>query len=118
MTPAIIIGGMSAGIFTPTEAAIAACGWALLLGVLLYRSLTWKQFYRITMETVETTASVLIIVGAASLFGWVLTTTRVTETVAEGLLSITQTTLLLLLIIHLILQVIGCFMEPIAAISL
>src|SRR5690606_2588446 len=118
MTPAIIIGGMSAGWFTPTEAAIAACGWALLLGVLLYRTLTWKQFYRITMETVETTASVLIIVGAASLFGWVLTTTRVTETGTAGLLSITTDPLLLLLIINVILLVIGCFMETIAAISI
>lgn len=118
MTPAIIIGGMTAGWFTPTEAAIAACVWALLLGLLVYRSLTWKQFYRITLETVETTASVLIIVGAASLFGWVLTTTRVTETVAEGLLSITQNPLLLLLIINVILLIIGCFMETIAAISI
>ena len=118
MTPAIIIGGMTAGLFTPTEAAIAACGWALLLGLLLYRSLTWKQFYRISLETVETTASVLIIVGAASLFGWVLTTTRVTETVAAGLLAITTDPLLLLLIINVILLVIGCFMETIAAISI
>ena len=118
MTPAIIIGGMTAGWFTPTEAAIAACGWALLLGLLVYRSLTWKQFYRISLETVETTASVLIIVGAASLFGWVLTTTRVTETVAAGLLAITTDPLLLLLLINVILLVIGCFMETIAAISI
>ncbi|WP_298728573.1 TRAP transporter large permease [uncultured Ferrovibrio sp.] len=118
LTPAIIIGGMSAGLFTPTEAAIAACAWALLLGVLAYRSLSWRQFYRITMDTIETTASVLIIVGAASLFGWVLTTTRVTETVTEALLAITSDPLLLLLIINLLLLIIGCFMETIAAISI
>jgi tripartite ATP-independent transporter DctM subunit len=118
MTPAIIIGGMSAGIFTPTEAAIAACAWALFLGLLLYRTLSWKQFYRISMETIETTACVLIIVGGASLFGWVLTTTRVTETVSAALLSITTDPLLLLLIINVILLVIGCFMETIAAISI
>src|SRR5215470_4575197 len=74
LTPAIIIGGMTFGWFTPTEAAIAACAWALLLGVFLYRSLTPKQFYKVTLDTIETTAAVLLIVGAASLFGWVLTT--------------------------------------------
>ncbi len=87
MTPAIIIGGMSIGWFTPTEAAIAACAWAMFLGTVLYRSLTFKQFYKMTMDTIETTAAVLLIVGAASLFGWVLTTTRVTETVTASLLS-------------------------------
>ena len=118
LTPAIIIGGMATGAFTPTEAAIAACAWALILGTLLYRSLNWKQFYRISMETIETTASVLIIVGAASLFGWVLTTTRVTEQVTEALLSITSDPLMLLLLINILLLIVGCFMETIAAISI
>jgi len=118
LTPVIIIGGMTSGAFTPTEAAVAACAWALMLGLFLYRSLSFRQFYRITIETVETTASVLIIVGAASLFGWVLTTTRVTETVTTALLSVTTDPLLLLLIINIILLVIGCFMETIAAISI
>jgi len=118
LTPVIIIGGMSSGAFTPTEAAVAACAWALLLGLLLYRSLSWRQFYRITLETIETTASVLIIVGAASLFGWILTTTRVTETLATALLSVTTDPLLLLLIINVLLLIVGCFMETIAAISI
>jgi tripartite ATP-independent transporter DctM subunit len=118
MTPVIIIGGMSSGAFTPTEAAVAACAWSLLLGLLLYRSLSWRQFYRITLETIETTASVLIIVGAASLFGWILTTTRVTEALATALLSVTTDPMLLLLIINLLLLIVGCFMETIAAISI
>ena len=118
MTPAIIIGGMSLGWFTPTEAAIAACAWAIFLGTALYRSLTFKQFYKMTMDTIETTAAVLLIVGAASLFGWVLTTTRVTETVTAGLLSVTRDPLMLLFIINIILLIVGCFMETIAAISI
>jgi len=158
MTPAIIIGGMSFGIFTPTEAAVAACMWALFLGLVFYPLtsqleavgiplgrvlsimtivlaaaclaayydlanpvrvimgalllnilgsvaayvyLTWvgrivptyppmsfKRFFKISMDTIETTAAVLIIVGAASLFGWVLTTARVTEAITEVLLGI------------------------------
>jgi tripartite ATP-independent transporter DctM subunit len=118
MTPAIIIGGMTFGWFTPTEAAIAACVWALILGALLYRSLTLKQFYKITLDTIETTAAVLLIVGAASLFGWVLTTTQITDKVSAAMLSVTTDPLLILLIINVLLLIVGCFMETIAAISI
>src|SRR5262252_6190611 len=90
LTPAIIIGGMTFGWFTPTEAAIAACAWAIVLGIFLYRTLTPKQFYKVSMDTIETTAGVLLIVAAASLFGWVLTTTRVTEYTTESLLVLTD----------------------------
>src|SRR3982074_1751271 len=90
MTPMIIVGGMTFGWFTPTEAAIAACPWALIMGVFLYRSLSLKQFYKVSMDTIETTAGVLLIVAAASLFGWVLTTTRVTEYATDALLSVTN----------------------------
>ena len=100
LTPAIIIGGMTFGWFTPTEAAIAACAWALILGVFLYRSLSLKQFYKVTLDTIETTAAVLLIVGAASLFGWVLTVTKVTEQVAAGLLSISSNPYVILLIVN------------------
>jgi tripartite ATP-independent transporter DctM subunit len=118
LTPAIIIGGMTFGWFTPTEAAIAACAWALMLGVVLYRSMSWKQFYKVTMDTIETTAGVLLIVGAASLFGWVLTTTRVAEAAAEALLTLTTNRYIILLLINLLLLAIGCFLEPIASISI
>jgi tripartite ATP-independent transporter DctM subunit len=118
LTPVIIIGGMTFGWFTPTEAAIAACAWAMLLGFILYRSLDFKRFYKVTMDTIETTAAVLLIVGAASLFGWVLTTTRLAEYGAEALLSLTTNRYVILLLINVLLLVIGCFLEPIASISI
>ena len=118
LTPAIILGGMTFGWFTPTEAAIAACTWAIILGIFLYKSLSMKQFYKVTMDTIETTAGVLLIVAAASLFGWVLTTTRVTEYAAEMLLSYTDNRYVILLLINILLLVIGCFLEPIASISI
>jgi tripartite ATP-independent transporter DctM subunit len=118
MTPAIILGGMTFGWFTPTEAAIAACAWALILGVLLYRSLSFKQFYKVTMDTIETTAGVLLVVAAASLFGWVLTTTRLTEVAADAILSLTNNKYIILLLINVLLLVVGCFLETIAAISI
>ncbi len=118
MTPVLIVGGMTFGWFTPTEAAIAACTWALLLGTILYRSLSLKQFYKVTMDTVETTAGVLLIVAAASLFGWVLTTTKLTEAGAEALLQLTDNRYIILLLINILLLVVGCFLEPVAAISI
>jgi tripartite ATP-independent transporter DctM subunit len=118
MTPLIIIGGMTFGWFTPTEAAIAACFWALMLGVFLYRTMSWKQFYKVTMDTIETTAGVLLIVGAASLFGWVLTTTRIAEQAATALLVLTTNKYIILLLLNLLLLAVGCFLEPIAVISI
>jgi tripartite ATP-independent transporter DctM subunit len=118
LTPALIVGGMTFGWFTPTEAAIAACTWALILGIFLYRSLSLKQFYKVTMDTIETTAGVLLIVAAASLFGWVLTTTRLAEAGAEALLQLTDNRYAILLLINVLLLVIGCFLEPIASISI
>jgi tripartite ATP-independent transporter DctM subunit len=118
MTPLLIVGGMTFGWFTPTEAAIAACAWALILGTMLYRSMNLKQFYKVTMDTIETTAGVLLIVAAASLFGWVLTTTQLTEAAAAALLQLTDNRYVILLLINLLLLVVGCFLEPIASISI
>jgi tripartite ATP-independent transporter DctM subunit len=118
LTPALIVGGMTFGWFTPTEAAIAACTWALILGIFLYRSLSLKQFYKVTMDTIETTAGVLLIVAAASLFGWVLTTTRLTEAGAAALLDLTTNRYVILLLINILLLIVGCFLEPIASISI
>jgi tripartite ATP-independent transporter DctM subunit len=118
MTPGLIIGGMIFGWFTPTEAAIAACVWALFLGFFVYRSMSWKRFLRVSMDTVETTAIILFIVGAASIFAWVLTQARITEYLAGGLLSISDNPIIILILINLILLVVGCFLETIAAITI
>ena len=106
------------GWFTPTEAAIAACAWALMLGLVLYRSLSLKQLHKVTIDTIETTSAILLIVAAASLFGWVLTTTRITEQATDALLSFTDNPYVILLLINLLLLVVGCFLETIAAISI
>jgi tripartite ATP-independent transporter DctM subunit len=117
MTPAIIIGGMMFGLFTPTEAAVAACVWALLLG-LLYRTLDLRRLLRVSFDTIETTAVVLLIVAGASIFAWILTSTRVTERFAALVLGATDEAWLVLILINLILLVVGCFLETIAAITI
>jgi len=72
----------------------------------------------VTLDTIETTAGVLLVVAAASLFGWVLTTTRLTEAAADALLSVTANKYVILLLINVLLLVVGCFLETIASISI
>lgn len=118
MTPVLLIGGMTSGMFTPTEAAIAATAYALVLGVVVYRTVDFREFMRVSMETAETTAIVLLIVAGASIFGWLITSTRVTEEIAELVLSVTTEPWLILLLVNVFLLVVGCFMETIAAITI
>jgi len=118
MTPVILLGGMTVGIFTPTEGAIIASAYALALGLLWYRTLSLKMLVKISMDTIETTATVLLIVAAASIFGWLLTVTRVTDAVAAWVLSFTHTPWVFLLLANLLMLFIGCFLEPVAAITL
>ncbi|WP_425050495.1 TRAP transporter large permease [Psychromarinibacter sp. S121] len=118
LTPVIIVGGILTGAFTPTEAAVAACAWAMFLGLIVYRTLNWKRFLRVSFDTIETTAVVLLVVGAAAIFAWILTSNRVPETVAALLLTASDRPWVILLLINLILLVVGCFMETVAAITI
>jgi tripartite ATP-independent transporter DctM subunit len=130
MTPVIIIGGMAFGWFTPTEAAVFACAYALLLATVLakainlvtrrrlYPVLTLRQFIRVTMDTIETTAVVLFIVAGASIFGWVLTTTRTTDALGEWIITYADDPVTFLILINVFLLIVGCFMETIAAITI
>ena len=118
MTPVLLIGGMTTGIFTPTEGAIAACLWAMVLGFGWYRTLAWKSFVKICLDTVETTATVLFIVAAASIFGWMLTATGVTAAIAEWVLGFTREPWVFLLLANLLMLFVGCFLEPTAAITI
>ncbi|MEX2518735.1 MAG: TRAP transporter large permease [Paracoccaceae bacterium] len=118
MTPVIIVGGILSGAFTPTEAAIAACAWAMVLGLLVYRTLTWPRFVRVSIDTIETTAVVLFVVAAASIFAWILTSNRVPEHFASAILAISENPWIVLILINLILLIVGCFMETVAAITI
>ncbi len=118
LTPLILIGGMTTGIFTPTEAAIAATAYAMVLGVFVYRTLTWRGLIKVSMETAETTAIILLIVAGASIFGYLITTTRVTDDIASFVLSITAEPWAVLLLVNVFLLIVGCFMETIAAITI
>lgn len=118
MTPVLLIGGMTTGIFTPTEGAIAACLWAMVLGFAWYRTLSWKMFVKVCLDTVETTATVLFIVAAASIFGWMLTATGVTSAISQWVLGFTKEQWVFLLLANLLMLFVGCFLEPTAAITI
>ena len=118
MTPVLLIGGMTTGIFTPTEGAIAACLWAMVLGFAWYRTLNWKMFVKVCLDTVETTATVLFIVAAASIFGWMLTATGVTAAISSWVLAFTKDPWMFLLLANLLMLFVGCFLEPTAAITI
>jgi len=118
MTPVLLIGGMTTGIFTPTEGAIAACLWAMVLGFAWYKTLNFKMFVKVCLDTVETTATVLFIVAAASIFGWMLTATGVTAAISEWVLGFTQNPYVFLLLANLLMLFVGCFLEPTAAITI
>jgi tripartite ATP-independent transporter DctM subunit len=118
MTPVLLIGGMTTGVFTPTEGAIAACVWAMVLGFFWYRTLHFKMFVKICLDTVETTATVLFIVAAASIFGWMLTATGVTTAISSWVLGFTKEPWVFLLLANALMLFVGCFLEPTAAITI
>jgi TRAP-type C4-dicarboxylate transport system permease large subunit len=118
MTPVLLIGGMTTGIFTPTEGAIAACIWAMVLGFAWYRTLNWKMFVKVCLDTVETTSTVLFIVAAASIFGWMLTATGVTAAISSWVLGFTKEAWVFLILANLLMLFVGCFLEPTAAITI
>ena len=118
MAPVILIGGMTLGWFTPTEAAMAAVIWALFLGLVRYRSMTLKSLARATIDTIETTASVLFIVTAASIFAWLLTVSQAAQVMTDAILGFTQNKWMFLLLANVLILIVGCFIDTIAAITI
>ena len=114
VTPAIIMGGILGGFFTPTEASVVACLYALLLGMAVYRELKWRDLPRILLDTANQTAQVMFIVATAGLFGWFLIYMRVPDALIEALTALAANKWAVLAIINVILLVLGCFMEGIA----
>lgn len=116
MTPVVILGGIISGFFTPTEAAAVTVIYAILISAVLYRSLTLRAFYRSLVSTAETTASILIIVGAASVFGWILARERAPQAVAEAFVGFTNNAVVFLLLVNVLLLLTGMVLEPTPAI--
>jgi C4-dicarboxylate transporter DctM subunit len=116
LAPLIILGGILGGIFTPTEAAAVAVLYAFFLGTLIYRELSIRKMLDIFVQSGTTTAVLLLIIGMANIFSWVLTAEQIPTRIAQSMLSITENRYAILLLINIFLLFIGMFLEGGAAI--
>jgi tripartite ATP-independent transporter DctM subunit len=107
----IILGGILSGIFTATESSAIAVVYTLVIAVFVYRSLDWNGFVTASINAVKTTAMVLLIIGTASAFGWLLAITEVPSQLSAALLTISDNPLVILLIVNIILLMLGTFMD-------
>ena len=111
----LIIVGMISGLMTPTETAIIACIYAAIVGVFFYRELPVKAIPKIVVDSAVSSAAILVLVGFANVFGWILVSERIPQMIASTVLSITDNKYLVILLINLLLLFVGMFMETIAA---
>ena len=113
--PVVIVGGIRFGVFTPTEAGSIAILYALVLGTIVYREMTLKDLKTGLIETVATTASIMLIIAAASSFAWILTWERVPQITANWVLTMVSSPGVFLLLINIFLLIVGMFIEGNAA---
>jgi tripartite ATP-independent transporter DctM subunit len=115
MLTVIILWGILGGIVTPTEASIVASLYAFIVGFFIYKELKLKALPGIILATMKSSASILLLVGFARVFGWILASEQIPQLLARSLLSITDNRFLMLFIINILLLFVGMFMETIAA---
>lgn len=118
MAPVLLIGGMTMGWFTPTEAAVAAVLWTMFLGLVRYRTMTMRTLAKASFDTIETTASVLFIVTAASIFAWLLTVSQAAQLFADLMFAMTDNWWTFLIVVNILLLIVGAFLDTIAAITI
>lgn len=115
-TVVIIVGGIVAGIFTPTEASVIAAFYAFIIGFFVYKELKFKDLGPILVKTAITTGVVVLTISAASAFGWILAAEQIPTQIANFLVSLTESRIVLLLLINLLFLVLGTFLDPSAII--
>ena len=107
----IIFGGVRSGIFTATESSVIAVVYAVIVTLTVYRSLSWEAFVHSTLGAVRTTAMVLIIIGTAASFAWLMAFLRIPASLIAWMEAISQNPIVILLLINLILLFLGTFMD-------
>jgi C4-dicarboxylate transporter DctM subunit len=114
MLPAIIVWGIAGGVVTPTEASVLAVLYALFLGTVVYRELSWDSTFAIFGEAAMTTATVMFIVAASALLAWVLTREQAGPQLVRLVTSVSTDPFVILLVLNVILLVLGCFLETLS----
>jgi tripartite ATP-independent transporter DctM subunit len=115
LTPILLIFGMLSGYFTPTEAASATVVYVLFISSVFYRELTLPHLMKALFETIKSTSTILVIVAAAALFGWILAIEQIPQMFSAVLLSISTNPLVLLLILNILLFIVGMFLDSTTA---
>ncbi|SFL65713.1 C4-dicarboxylate transporter, DctM subunit [Desulfomicrobium norvegicum] len=116
MVPVIVLGGIYGGIMTPTEAAAVAAFYGLIVGVFVYREINVRRLVNCCVEACETSATIIVLMAMATLFGNIMTLEDVPGTIARAILSFTESKIVVLLLINVLLLIVGTFMEALAAI--
>jgi len=116
--PAIILGGIYGGIFSPTEAAAVACVYAAFVTMVIFRELSVAEVIEAAAATVRFTTQILIIVACAGVFAWLLTVNQVPATLVSWIKYLEVTPWQFLLVVNVLLLIVGCFLDPLSAILL
>ena len=115
-TPLVILGGIYLGIFSPTEAAGVAGVYGIFVTMAIYREVSWRGLWRITVSSTMLTSQILIIVAASGVFSWLLTVRGIPQALVNLLGGSTQSTWMMLLLANVFLLIVGCFVDPVSAI--
>jgi tripartite ATP-independent transporter DctM subunit len=108
---AIIFGGVRSGVFTASESSCIAVVYALLVTVFVYREMGWRDFVEATLGAVRTTAMVLLVIGCASAFGWLMAFLQVPQAMIGAMQTVSDNPIIILLLINIILLALGTFMD-------
>jgi C4-dicarboxylate transporter DctM subunit len=111
LTPIIILGGIFSGKFTPSESAVIAVDWAIIVSLYIYRDKGWKDIFRIIGKSMITASLVMFLISTARVFAWILADWSIPALLANGILSISTNKFVIILLIDLILLIAGVFLE-------
>jgi C4-dicarboxylate transporter, DctM subunit len=111
----VILFGIVGGFFTPTEASIVSALYAFVVGLFIYKGFSIKQIPTILLESAIGSGALILLVGLANVFGWILTSEQIPQAIADAMLSLTTNKYVIILLINILLLIVGTFMETIAA---
>ena len=118
MTPAIIIGGIYSGLFSPTESGAVAATYAIVLGLIVYRTITGKELLKVVKDSVEFTGILMLIMAFSAIYGWLLVNVKIPQMVADEMLKISRDPLVILFLINGFFIIVGCFMSVLVAVNI
>lgn len=118
MMPIIILGGIYAGVFTPTESAAVACAYGIIVALFVYKEVKFKDLMKIFMDSVKATALTTFILNTAAVFAWILVANNIPQRMAASLIALTDNRHIIMLLINILLLFVGTFLNATAAVSI